>query len=128
MKAYFGALIEKNISRQNSKLAEKLRKEIKNNFKKSIVNRKEHNTFLFLGVEKTFEKAFELRTVEKTEDKLIEQGLSDAQIEQTLEISGKFQTPEMILVFGIVGGIIMYLIIALIVTAITKKPNPDLEA
>ena len=65
---------------------------------------------------------------QKTEDKLIEQGLSDAQIEQSLEITGKFQTPEMILIFGIVGGIIMYLVVALIITAITKKPNPELEA
>jgi len=65
---------------------------------------------------------------EKTEDTLLEKGMSDAQIEQALEVSGKFQTPEMILVFGIVGGIIMYLIVALIVGAITKKPNPDLEA
>ncbi len=65
---------------------------------------------------------------EKTEDQLIERGMSDAQIEQALEISGKFQTPEMILIFGIVGGFIMYLIVALIVTAITKKPNPELEA
>ena len=65
---------------------------------------------------------------EKTEDKLIEKGMSDAQIEKALEMTEKFQTPEMILIFGIIGGIIMYLIIALIVTAITKKQNPELEA
>lgn len=70
MKAYFGALIDKTVSNQNSKLAEKLLKEIKKNFNKSTVNRKEHNTFLFLRAEKSFEKPFELKTLEKTEDKL----------------------------------------------------------
>jgi len=70
MKAYVGALIDKTVSKQNSKLAENLQKEIRKNFKKSTVSRKEHNTFLFLGVEKRFKKPFELKTLEKTEDKL----------------------------------------------------------
>ena len=70
MKAYFGALIDKTISKQNQKLAENLQKEIRKNFKKSTVNRKEHNTFLFLRAEKSFKKPFELKTLEKTEDKL----------------------------------------------------------
>jgi len=70
MKAYFGALIDKTVSKQNSKLAENLQKEIRKNFKKSTVSRKEHNTFLFLGAEKSLKKPFELKTLEKTEDKL----------------------------------------------------------
>ena len=70
MKAYVGALIDKTISKQNAKLAENLQKEIKKNFKKSTVSRKEHNTFLFLGAEKSLKKPFELKTLEKTEDKL----------------------------------------------------------
>lgn len=63
----------------------------------------------------------------KAEEKMMEQGLSDAQIEQTMEIQSKFMTPEMIFVFGLFFGILFGFIIALIVTAFTKKPNPELQ-
>ena len=36
MKAYVGALIDKNISKQNQKLAENLQKEIRKNFKNQL--------------------------------------------------------------------------------------------
>jgi len=61
------------------------------------------------------------------EEKLMERGLSDAQIEQAMEIQGKFLTPEMILVMGLFFGILFGFIVALIVTAITKKTNPELQ-
>ncbi|MCW8801939.1 MAG: ABC transporter ATP-binding protein [Candidatus Bathyarchaeota archaeon] len=70
MKAYVGALIDKNVSKQNQKLAENLQKEIRKNFKKSTINRKEHNTFLFLGAKKSFKQPVDLKILEKTEDKL----------------------------------------------------------
>ncbi len=70
MKAYFGALIDKSVSKQNLQLADKLQKEFKKNFKKSIVNKKEHNTFLFLRAEKKLEKPTKLDTIEKIEDNL----------------------------------------------------------
>jgi hypothetical protein len=63
----------------------------------------------------------------KAEEQLMERGLSDAQIEQQLEITARFTTPEMILVFGLFFGILFGFIVALIVTAITKKPNPELQ-
>jgi hypothetical protein len=55
-------------------------------------------------------------------------GLSDTQIDQALEMQAKFTTPEWILIFGILAGIFFGFIIALIVTAITKKSNPALES
>jgi hypothetical protein len=57
-----------------------------------------------------------------------ERGMSDTQIDQAMEMQAKFTTPEMILVFGILGGIFFGFIIALIVTAITKKSNPELQS
>lgn len=57
-----------------------------------------------------------------------ERGMSDAQIQQAMDMQAKFTTPEMILVFGILAGIFFGFIIALIVTAITKKANPALES
>jgi hypothetical protein len=62
-----------------------------------------------------------------TEEKLMERGLSDAQIEQTMEIQSKFMTPEMIFVMGLFIGILFGFIVALIVTAFTKKTNPELQ-
>jgi putative ABC transport system ATP-binding protein len=70
VKAYFGALIDKSVSKQNLQLADKLQKEFKKNFKKSIVNKKEHNTFLFLRAEKDLVKPTKMDTIEKIEANL----------------------------------------------------------
>ena len=70
MKAYFGALIDKSASKQNAKLAEKIKNAFKRNFRKATVNNKEHNTFLFLGVEKSLETPLKMETIEKVENKL----------------------------------------------------------
>ena len=70
MKAYFGALIDRSVSKQNLQLADKIGKEFKKNFRKSTINKKEHNTFLFLGVEKSLEKPLKMETLEKIEDNL----------------------------------------------------------
>jgi tetrahydromethanopterin S-methyltransferase subunit G len=58
--------------------------------------------------------------------KLQEQGtMSDEQIEQTMEMTGKFMTPEVFLGTGFFFGIIGVLIIGLIVTIFTQKKNPE---
>ena len=61
------------------------------------------------------------------EEQLMERGMSDAQIEQAMEMQAKFSTPEMIMVFALFFGILFGFIIALIVTAITKKTDPELQ-
>lgn len=53
-----------------------------------------------------------------------EKGMSDEQIEQAMGFSEKFMSPEMILVFGIIGMVFFGFIISLIVALITKKNNP----
>lgn len=63
----------------------------------------------------------------KAEEQMMNQGLSDAQIEGAMEMQAKFSTPEMIMVFGLLGAIFFGFIIALIVTAITKKTDPELQ-
>ena len=63
-------------------------------------------------------------------DKLIEQwqeqGLSQEQIDAALSMTSKFQNPEIALVMGLVGAVLVGFIIALIVSAITKQ-NPDFK-
>ncbi len=53
-----------------------------------------------------------------------EQGLSDAQIEQALEISGSFMVPEVMFPLALVFMVFFGFIIALVVSAITKNANP----
>ena len=70
MKAYFGAIIDNSLSKQNSQLADKIKKEFRKNFRKAIVSKKEHNTFLFLRAEKSLEKPAEMETLEKIEQNI----------------------------------------------------------
>jgi hypothetical protein len=64
-------------------------------------------------------------------DKQIEafeaQGMDDAQIEQAMEMAGKFSGPVAILIMGIVGSALVGFIISLIISLFTKKANPALE-
>ena len=56
MNAYFGTLIDKSLSKQNTQLVEKIEKELKKKIKKLTIFKKESNTFLFIGIEKNLKK------------------------------------------------------------------------
>ena len=64
---------------------------------------------------------------DKQMEAMEKQGLSDEQIEQSMKIAGVFTSPEAILGFGIVGGIVVAVLIALVISLFTKNVNPDLE-
>lgn len=55
------------------------------------------------------------------------QGLTDAQIEGAEAMISNFQNPGLGILFGIVGGMFFGFIVSLIVSAITKKANPEAE-
>jgi len=59
--------------------------------------------------------------------KMEDQGLSDVQIDTAMGYVEKFTSPEMTVVMGLVGAVLFGFIIALIVSAITKKNDPSLE-
>jgi len=61
-----------------------------------------------------------------TEQKIIEQGVPDEQLDTAMNIAMKFQTPAAIAIMGIFGGALIGLIISLI-TAIFTKKNPSDE-
>jgi len=64
--------------------------------------------------------------MDKTREQMEEKGtMSEEQIEQAMSITAKFMTPEMMLIFGIVFGIIGTIIIGLIVTIFTQKKSPE---
>jgi hypothetical protein len=62
-------------------------------------------------------------------DKQIEameaKGMSEQQIDQAMQFASMFMTPEAILVFGLVFGIIGTVICGLIVTIFTQKKAPE---
>jgi putative ABC transport system ATP-binding protein len=68
MKAYFAALIDRSVSSANSKLGNKLQRDLKKKLKipKSKANWKIHNSFIFLKAEKTNKKPLDAKTVEDT--------------------------------------------------------------
>ncbi len=55
------------------------------------------------------------------------QGLTDAQIEQGMEMAGMFTSPIGMAIMGILGGVFMGFIMSLIVSAFTKKSRPEFE-
>lgn len=57
--------------------------------------------------------------------KLAESGMSDEQIAKQMKISAPFFTPLMQVIFGFVVILIMNTVIALIIAAIKKRPNPE---
>lgn len=60
-------------------------------------------------------------------EKMEEQGLSDAQIDQAMEMASMFQTPAMLVLLGLLYSLFVGFIISLIVAAITKNSNPEVE-
>jgi hypothetical protein len=67
--------------------------------------------------------------IDMMKEKQLEQfearGMSDEQIEQAMNFSAMFMTPEAILIFGIVFGIIGIIILGLIVAIFTQKKAPE---
>jgi hypothetical protein len=75
---------------------------------------------------KFVDTSFAQTILDKSRENMEEAGtMSDAQIDQAMEMTSKFTTPEMMVVFGLVGGLIGGCIIVLLVTIFTKKSNPD---
>jgi hypothetical protein len=58
-------------------------------------------------------------------EKMQEQGLSDSQIEQGMQMSSFMFTPTAMLVMGLIMGVIITVIVGLIVTIFTQKKDPQ---
>jgi putative ABC transport system ATP-binding protein len=71
MKAYYSALIDRSTVSENAKLSKNLSATLKRNLtRKSKVQRKEINTFLFLSAEKQLQKTLDSKTIEQTQRQL----------------------------------------------------------
>ena len=67
------------------------------------------------------------RVMELQRIEMEKQGMDDAQIDQAIAMSEKFTNPEMIVIFGTIGFVIIGFIIALVVSAIMKETRPEFE-
>ncbi|MBI1768222.1 MAG: DUF4199 domain-containing protein [Bacteroidetes bacterium] len=64
--------------------------------------------------------------MDRTREAMEEKGsMSEDQIDQAMNITAKFMTPGMLLVFGVIFGIIIISIVGLVVTIFTQKKNPE---
>jgi hypothetical protein len=72
MKAYYSALIDRSAVTENAKLSKKLTSSLKKNLKtrKSNIQRKEFNTFIFLSAENKLQKPLDPKTIEQAHNKL----------------------------------------------------------
>lgn len=74
MKAYYSALIDKSTPSENTKLSKNLAAAIKRNLaRKSKIQRKEFNTFIFLSAEKQLQKTLDSHLIEQTQKRLQKQ-------------------------------------------------------
>lgn len=75
---------------------------------------------------KFIDDGFIQNAMDEARRKMEEQGtMSDEQIDQAMSITEKFMTPEVMLGTGLIFGTIIVVIVALIISLITQKKNPD---
>lgn len=55
-----------------------------------------------------------------------EQGLSEEQIESGMKIAARFSTPPMLFLFGVLGGVFVTMLGALVSTFFVKNENPNM--
>jgi hypothetical protein len=68
------------------------------------------------------------RAIDQARAKLEEAGtMSDAQIDQAIQMSQRFSSGPMGVVFGIIMSVIVGFLLSLIIAAITKHNRPEFE-
>jgi hypothetical protein len=90
----------------------------------SLVNCVIYSIFFYIYV-KFIDGAFVTMMMDKQRDQMIERGMSDEQVDQAMNMTAKFMTPEMMFGFGLIFGFIILLIVVALVTIFTQKKNPD---
>lgn len=92
----------------------------------SLISSLISSVFIFIYV-KLINTNYIANTLEVQRQGLEDQGMSDAQVDQAMSITEKIMSPVGMAIMGIVFGVFFGFIIALIVSAITKKSRPEFE-
>ena len=93
----------------------------------SIVSGTLSTAFSFIYM-KFIEPEYMSRVMETTRTKMEEKGgMSDEQIDQAMVMMQKFSSGGWMILFGVLGSLLFGFLIALVVSAITKKSKPEFE-
>lgn len=84
------------------------------------------SVFMYIYV-KFIDDSMMTRIMEVQRAEMEKKGMDEAQIDRAMEMAAKFSTPEMIVVWGIVGFVIMGFIFSLVVAGIMKHSRPEFE-
>jgi hypothetical protein len=74
---------------------------------------------------KFIDSSFTEMIKEKQIEEMQKNGMSDEQIDQAMQFASMFTTPEAMLIFGLIFGVIGTVIIGLIVSIFTQKKAPE---
>jgi len=72
----------------------------------------------------TMDPSLKDQALEQTYNDMIERGMSEGQIEQSLEMAEMFMTPSAMLMMVLFMGLLFGVIVSLITSAIVKKDHP----
>lgn len=67
------------------------------------------------------------RMMEKQTEALLDQGMSDEQVEQAMAMTENFQGPLAMILGGLVGAVVIGFLLSLILSAIMKNNRPEFE-
>ena len=91
----------------------------------SLVSSAISSVFTYVYV-KFIDTTFIQQMMDKQREAMEAKGtLSEEQVDQAMNMTSKFMTPEMMVVFVLVFGIIFGVIVALVVGLFTQKKNPE---
>ena len=65
--------------------------------------------------------------LEKSEQDMIDGGMPDSQVETAMSFTEKMMTPTIMALLGVVFVVLIGFILSLIISAITKNPDPSAE-
>lgn len=93
-------------------------------------------TYIFAGVisvafmvllQTVIEPDYMEKMADVQREMMLKQGMSDSQMEQTMAITAKFQSPLIVAIAGFIGNALVGLVISLITAIFVKKDRPVFE-
>jgi zinc transporter ZupT len=73
------------------------------------------------------DNTFMSKMIDFQREQMTEKGLTDEQIDQSMQMIQKFTSPGLAFIFGIIGWLVVGFIFSLIVTAIMRKSKPEMD-
>ncbi|MEJ8757493.1 DUF4199 domain-containing protein [Pontibacter sp. H259] len=83
---------------------------------------------IFMWIYTTFvDTEYMNRMREKQTEALLDQGMSDEQIESAMQMTESFQGPIAMILGGLIGAVVIGFLLSLVISAIMKRNRPEFE-